>query len=132
MGILSELKKSSGLTDLTTMKLTMDKVYSKAVMEEKAMKVAEVSGAAIAYYSASGRKLELITSVELKERLNRLTPGTKVRWEVKDDKGKVIDSMTQHGVIAPGQRCSICAERPPSGWTSAMARRHTMPSAFIE
>ncbi len=106
MGLANQIKQTTGLNDLTSVKLTLDDNYSKTGMLEKALQVAEISGGAIAYYSGSGRHLEVIVSQKLKHHFETLKPGTKVRYEVKTDDGSVIDDMTRHGVIPEGS--NIC------------------------
>ena len=97
--LLKRIKESTGLNDLALAKLTLNLCYDRATVEKKAIAIAEISNAALVYYTYHGCHLEIVTSPSLKKNFQRLTPGTKVRYEVKTKDGKILDDMTHHGVI---------------------------------
>lgn len=102
MELLKNIKKSTGLKDLISAKLTLDMVYDRKTVEKKALTIANISNAALAGYSCNGRHLDLVLSTSLKKHFESLTPGTKVRFEVKTEDGHVLEDMTKHGKISQG------------------------------
>lgn len=109
MSIKEQLEETTGLSDLVEANLTLDKMYSNGNLASKAFEVAKAASAAVAYFEGNGKKLKIIYSVELKKHFDKLVPGTKVRYEVKTEYGKVINSMTRYGAIPDdAEICYIC------------------------
>lgn len=98
--------------DVIWAKLSLDKVPSKAQIEEKVRQFELLLGGMVLHYECYGRELQLYYSPSMKKLWDEKgIAGSRVRFIQKDVKGNIIEDMCREGVLMSGGTIFVSCDR---------------------